>query len=158
MPSPIFLKQLLRNMLLQSTKRSRESFSMVELNLKAEMNNRDKLMRKGKKSQNDKNWLAYKQSRNRCNNLLRSAKASFHRKQFNEHSNNPKQFYKCIKKVFPTKEKVPPPNSKNNLSLVKKFSTWFASVVTDLKQKAMPLKILFGDMMQEQNRSTRKKF
>ena len=109
-------------------------------NLKSEMNNRDKLMRKAKKSRNDEDWLAYKQSRNRCNNLLRRAKANFHREQFNEHSTNPKRFWECIKKVFPTKEKLPPPNTKDNLSLAKKFSTWFASVVTDLKQKAMLLK------------------
>ena len=127
-------------------------------NLKAKMNDRDKLMRKAKKSSKDEDWLAYKQSRNRCNNLLRNAKANFHKEQLNVNGANPKRFWDCIKKIFPSKEKLSPPNTRNNLKLANTFSSWFASIITDLKRKTMPLKNFIWGRTTSKQKRTKKVF
>ena len=124
--------------------------------LKAKMNDRDKLMRKAKKSGNVEDWLAYKQSRNRCNNSMKKAKANFYKEQLNENSSNPKRFWESIKKVFPSKERATVPNTKNNLNLAKIFSTWFSSVVGKLKRKEMPLKdIIWGEAPKKLRRTAK---
>ena len=46
--------------------------------IKSEMNSRDQLHRKAQKSRKEKDWRIYKNQRNKCNNLIKKAKASYH--------------------------------------------------------------------------------
>ena len=95
--------------------------------LKSKMNERDNLLRKAKKSNLESDKLLYKNSRNRCNNLLRQAKSKYHQDQLNENNLNPKRFWDTLKKIFPTKQKTNVPKSNNRASLAETFSKWFAT-------------------------------
>jgi len=112
---------------------------------------------KSKKSRKDADWLNYKKSRNSCNNLLRKTKGNFHKEQLNENDLNPKKFWKCIKKIFPSKGQSCVPNARDNSELAKKFSLIFASCVQNLIQKAMPMKDLISGSYHKNNHSHRKK-
>ena len=48
--------------------------------LKRCMNNRDKILRKARKSKNRNDWKSYKKLRNKCNNTLKAAKIKYHKK------------------------------------------------------------------------------
>ena len=71
--------------------------------IKNEMNSRDQLHRKAQKSRKEKDWRIYKNQRNKCINLIKKAKASYHRNLIEENVANPKKFWNCTKAVFPLK-------------------------------------------------------
>ena len=63
------------------------------------MNSRDQLHRKAQKSRKEKDWRIYKKQRNKCKNLIKKAKASYHRNLIERNGKNPKKFWNCIKAV-----------------------------------------------------------
>jgi len=108
--------------------------------LKRAMNERDKMLRKAKKSNKEIDRSTYKKLRNRCNNQLRQSKSKYHQNQLNENELSPKRFWDTLKKIFPTKQSTSVPKTNNRKQLTETFSNWFASVVKKLKEKAMPLR------------------
>ena len=81
--------------------------------IKSKMNERDKILRKARKTNLENDWLLYKKLRNRCNNLLRQAKSKYHQDQLNENKLNPKRFWDALKKIFPTKQSSSVPKTNN---------------------------------------------
>ena len=78
-------------------------YKWLNAEIKSEMNSRDQLHRKAQKSRNEKDWRIYKNQRNKCNNLIKKAKAPYHQNLVEENATNPKKFWICIKAVFPSK-------------------------------------------------------
>ncbi|CAB4015644.1 Hypothetical predicted protein [Paramuricea clavata] len=109
--------------------------------VKKEMNKRNQLLRRARKSNDESIWREYKKQRNKCNNDVKKAKASYHHRVLNDTRLNPRKFWKAIKSIFPSK-----PNSANSTSnhdtmhtKVQQFGHYFANVARELKSKAFPL-------------------
>ena len=64
--------------------------------LKRLLSERDKLLRKARRTKDPADWRAYKTSRNKCTNEVRHSKAKYHRNLLNEKSGDPKKFWDCI--------------------------------------------------------------
>ncbi len=67
------------------------------------MDDRDKRLRKARRSKNETDWVAYKHLRNHCTNLIKRSKASFHRNLLAENIGNPRKFWSTIKTIVPSK-------------------------------------------------------
>ena len=67
------------------------------------MNERDKLLRKCRKTKTDLDISQYKQKRNEVNIALRKAKSTYSKILLSESSNNPNKFWKTIKSIYPSK-------------------------------------------------------
>ena len=98
------------------------------------MNDRDKLLRKARRTKSQADSNSYKQMRNFCTNQVRRTKANYHQDLLNENCDNPRTFWATIKSVFPTK------TCKSQVQSIgqdktKKFSDYFKNVIPLLKQK-----------------------
>ena len=71
--------------------------------IRQQMNNRDKAMRKARKTNNKTDWHFYKTLRNRCTNSIREAKTNCNKNLLAKNSNNPSRFWKIIKEIIPVK-------------------------------------------------------
>ena len=71
--------------------------------IKKQMNDRDKLLRKARKSKNADDWKNYKTIKNRTNNMINKAKTKYHKEILNENTSKPEKFWRHIKTLFPTK-------------------------------------------------------
>ena len=106
--------------------------------LKSYMDKRDKLLRKARKTKNDKGWDEYRQARNKCNAKVKEAKRKYHRHLIEEGKENPHKFWEAVKKVFPSKSKSSPESTakkSETQSMVNTFSKYFGTIVTELKSK-----------------------
>ena len=114
--------------------------------LSAELNKKDQLFRKAKKSQNPLDWNVYKIQRNKANNLLRKTKSKYHQTALNENINKPDKFWKTVKTLYPNKNQSPNSSpidlNTEKISTVNKFNTFFTNIATNLKAKLIPLKKL----------------
>ena len=116
--------------------------------LKQEMNTRDKLLRKSRKTKLHGDITAYKTTRNIVNGLVRKAKQNYHKALLNESCNDPNRFWKSIKKLFPGKSTNPPPPTfkiNGNVTIDSKsiangFCYYFSTVVSQLKSSVFKLK------------------
>ena len=77
-----------------------KSSPWLSADIKSEMNKRDKLMRKSRKTKNGAIRDEYKKQRNRVNNIIRKAKSDYTRTLLSENSNNPNGFWAAIKRIF----------------------------------------------------------
>lgn len=66
---------------------------------------RDCHLNKAKRSGSNHDWSLYKQYRNKVNSNVRKSKASYNRTMMEENAHNPKQFWKMVKKLYPTGDK-----------------------------------------------------
>jgi len=107
----------------------------LDENIRPYMDRRDKLLRKARKSNSVEDWNTYKQLRNICTNLLRSAKRKYHHNLLNENRLNPKNFWKAI---FPAKRKAKP-SCNSSKSSTEKASNFFESAVYKLKKNSLKL-------------------
>ena len=84
---------------------SGESYLNGLMSVKKELNKRDKLLCKARKSNEETWWKQYKKQRNRCNNKIRAAKARYYQRILNDALLNPRNFWNTIKAVYivPTK-------------------------------------------------------
>ena len=95
-------------------------------NLKHKLNERDRVLHKAQKSGKTDDWNSYKKMRNKCNNLLKKSKATYHKNLLRENRLNPKGFWNSVKQIFPTKSSKDSNNSNdeiNNRALAVKFGT-----------------------------------
>ena len=124
-------------------KRSKgRSCPWIDAELKNVMNRRDKILRKARKTNNDDDWRVYKTLRNSCNNMQRKAKANHHKTKIQEGRQNPKQFWKAVKDVFPTKpgSDNKPSSVAHNKKLADNFRNYYSTAVSTLKSNCMRLK------------------
>ena len=82
--------------------------------IKNEMNFRDNLLRKARKSKKESDWLTYKKKKNHVNNLIKVGKAEYNKLLLEENISKPGKFWKSIKNLFRflrnPKRKYPVPN------------------------------------------------
>eukprot|EP00794_Sanderia_malayensis_P004093 gene4093-4647_t len=69
------------------------------------MNERDKVLRKFRKTKAEVDQAAYKEKRNAVNVAMRKAKSSYHRKLLSENAGNPNRFWRTIRSIYPSKPK-----------------------------------------------------
>ena len=108
----------------------------LDKDTKAELNNRDKALRKVRRTKDKNDWKIYKTLRNHCNNLLRYAKSKFNKNLLVENRNNPEGFWKVIKKIFPKKASTNATSSGHSKKArVERFSEHYANVIHSIKSK-----------------------
>ena len=109
--------------------------------LKKIVDEKNRLLRKARKTKADEDWVTYKQARNRCNGKIKEAKRKYHRNLIDENKLNPRKFWETIKSIFPSKSKSYVPNmTKSKIQkYVNSFSNYFGTVVTELKTKVVSL-------------------
>ena len=76
--------------------------------LKTMMNTKDKLLRKYRKSKSDFDKRNYQNKRNQVNISLRRAKNTYNKDLLSENSNNPDNFWKTLKSIYPSSGKETP--------------------------------------------------
>ena len=120
--------------------KSRPCIWMTE-DIKNLMNDRDNILRKARKSNSETDWKNYKVLRNRCNIMVRNAKASYTKNLINEKRHNPKDFWKSVKEVFPTKMKhnATVNDESYNRNKANKFGFFFSTIVRKIKTSAFKL-------------------
>lgn len=67
------------------------------------MDERDKLLRKSRRSKSNLDFLAYKRMRNEVYIANKRAKSSYYNNLLNENSQNPSKFWKVPKSIYPYK-------------------------------------------------------
>lgn len=130
--------------------------------IKLEMNYRDTLNRKFRKSRTSTDFEKFKSQRNKVNNLVRKARNEHSRTLLQETANDPKRFWKTLKRIFPLKEKISTVKSfiidgirnSNAKSIASRFCSYFSTTVSKLKAKAMPLKNFIWAKPKESNLKT----
>ena len=117
-------------------------------NIKAAMNERDKLLRKYRKTNSDFDRRAYQNKRNQVNITLRKSKSSYNKKLLKESSSQPDKFWKTLKNIYPSKVNkndciqsfdINGEKCSDKTSIANGFRDFFSSITTKLKNKAMPL-------------------
>ena len=114
------------------------------------MNERDKLLRKARRTCKEDDWSSYKRKKNFCTNTIRSAKARYHKNMINENANNPRNFWKCIKNVIPNKStgnttsapflKDDTPINSKEKNKAEIFCSFFSTIANNLKHQSMKLR------------------
>ena len=77
----------------------------LRADLKKQMDKRDQLLSKARKSKATTDWTAYKRGRNQCNGKIHEAKRKHYRSLMEENKKNPRKFWDTIKTIFPTNKK-----------------------------------------------------
>ena len=72
--------------------------------LKQEMNLRDQLLRRARRTNTELDWSRYMRSRNSVNNLVKSNKARYKKELLQDSADSADKFWSAIKKIYPTKE------------------------------------------------------
>ena len=117
--------------------------------LKQEMNHRDQLLRKARRTNTELDWSAYKRCRNRVNNLVKSNKARYNKELLRDNADSAEKFWSAIKKIYPTKEtsmtvtsmiEVNGKKTTNINEIANAFSKHFATVASTLKAKSLLLR------------------
>jgi hypothetical protein len=121
--------------------------------IKSQMNRKDQLLRKARKSKKKEGWELYKTAKNCCNNMVRKAKRDYHQTLLNENSKNPRKFWKAIKTVFPGNNNNKTSwsslpflegetlDNANNSQTTKAdtFCKFFSNIAKSLKETTLPL-------------------
>ena len=77
----------------------------LTVELKNEIDCRDALQRKFRKSKTTENYEKYKRQRNKVNNLIKRAKQNYNKNLLNENIEDTTSFWRTLKSIFPTKLK-----------------------------------------------------
>jgi len=115
----------------------------LTLDLKLEMNQRDVLLRKARKSKAPNDWKLYKQCRNRCNNKIRYEKENFNKTLIEENSNQPEKFWNIVKEIVPFKQnalKIKSTTNVDNKSKANNFCDFFSTISHKIKKESNKLK------------------
>ena len=129
--------------------------------IKNSMNNRDKLLRKARKSKSVDDSAGYKRLRNYCTNLVKRAKVSFHRNLLNENTGCPRKFWSTIKTIFPLKSLKAQNQAQNHAhrqERVNNFSDYFKNAIVSLKLLKMSLQNFTWRYTKTPTNRTNKKF
>ena len=122
--------------------------------IKKQMNDRDGLLRKARRSKNHNDWIRYKTFKNRVNNVIKRAKSKYHKNLLDENISDPEVFWKHIKTLFPTKMKQTCSKSliindiatTNEREVSNGFCSFFHNAINNLKDfiwskpKVLPIK------------------
>ena len=115
---------------------------------KKEINTRDGLLRKARRTGSENDWSAYKRKRNQVNNRVKYDKRKYYRELLESNASEPRKFWKTIKEVFPinclTKHttsslKTDEVETLNDLDTANIFCSFFSEIANNLKSAAFPL-------------------
>ena len=109
--------------------------------IKKTINEKDKLLRKARKTKSPNDWQQFKITRNRCNNVIRYAKRHYHCNLLQENRNKPRKFWKALKSIFPSHKNNTDPTSnvESNKGDAQRFCKFFSNIANELKEKSFPL-------------------
>jgi hypothetical protein len=109
--------------------------------IRDQMNNRDYLLKRARRTKSPVDWDAYKSVRNACNITIRKSKQTHQRNLLSENRLNPRAFWQIIKNIFPTKSKEIASESLNlqKSDQANRFGTFFANAANSLKTKCISL-------------------
>ena len=114
--------------------------------IKRYMNNRDRTLRKFRKSKTDNDWDDYKELRNSCTNQIRKARSTYHQNLLVENRKNPQTFWKIIKKIFPSSKSTTKSSGASVSSLTSnKICDFFTTIAGNLKKLSFPLRELIWE-------------
>ena len=132
----------------------------LRADVKILMNNRDRILRKAKKTSLPSDWTAYKRARNLCNGKIREAKRKYYRNLIEENKRNPRKFWDTIKTIFPTTSKSSTPQMEKSKckELTNIFSDYFSTAVTKLKSNITSFSNYIWRPYDTQKRRTEKTF
>ena len=71
--------------------------------VKSEMNLRDNLLRKARKTNREVDWSSYKRQRNKVNAQVKKSKSNYYQDLLQDNASSPDKFWSAIKKLYPTK-------------------------------------------------------
>ena len=112
------------------------------------MNERDKLLRKSRKSHNSGIKDEYKSKRNQVSSMIRTAKSNYTRSLLQENAHDPIKFWSTIKRIFPCKSKkcrveqsfdIDGTSTSNPSNISNGFCDYFTNIVSSMKKIAYPL-------------------
>ena len=110
--------------------------------LKKEVNNQNRQLRKAIKSNLENDWPSYKRLWIRCNTLMKKEKTSNHQNLQTENETNPRHFWNAIKEIYQIKHKPVgsvTTNKKDIKSIVLRFSYFFKTTIKEFKEAKFPL-------------------
>ena len=119
--------------------------------IKKVMAERDHFYRQARRTNTELHWSRYKSLRNQVTAMIRKAKSSYNRRIIEENSDDPKNFWKAVKKVFPNKSVTSQPSASiepitvdgktttDALTIANGFCTYFTNVVEKLLSSIPPL-------------------
>ena len=118
--------------------------------IRRQMNNRDKALRKARKTNNKTDWNFDKTLRNRFTNYIRETNTNCNKNRLAESSNNPSWFWKITKEIIPVKCKnatsrplfVEAESNKisNPVKISNTFCSFFTNVASTLKKNSILIK------------------
>ena len=73
---------------------------------KKDIRQRDYLLKKARKTNRDKDRLAYKSMRNRVSNSVKKAKQTYNKKLIENHQGDAKAFWRTMKTILPGEKKT----------------------------------------------------
>ena len=115
--------------------------------IKEKMQTRDYLLKRARKTNNSLDWSNYKLARNDVTRSIKRSKANYYRNLFRDNVENPKQFWRQLKRAFPTKSQEKAPRSlnidgdliTNNKKMSNAFCSFFTNVGSSLNKKFISL-------------------
>lgn len=122
---------------------------------------RDKALRKARKTNAAADWKAYRKIRNKCTTDLRTAKGNYSRDLLSRNSRNPKRFWDTIKTIMPTKTRKVTNDATTTTNKFEKVNTlcsFFSNVAHQLKFKSIYLKDFIWNKPKQSLLRTCKKF
>ena len=126
-----------------------QSAPWLSSDVKKLMNDRDKLLRKSRRTKDQLDISQYKRKRNEVNIAIRKARSSYHKNMLKENSGNPNKFWKSLKTIYPTKSTTGPSMHSFDIDGIKTddparisnaFCSFFATVTSKLRESAIPLR------------------
>ena len=117
--------------------------------IKQLMRERDYAHRKARKTNKELDWSAYRRLRNRVNMSIRKAKENYSRKVVDENADNPRNFWKIVKRVIPNKATGAKSSTTNPINvdgrvtteattIANGFCTFFTNVVKRIQPDQTP--------------------
>ena len=117
--------------------------------IKTLMNDRDKQLKKYRKTKSDFDKRDFQNKRNQVNILLRKSKANYNKELLNENSNDPAKFWKTLKSIYPVSSnesqrtqpfEVDDEKTSDEKKIANGFKSFFSSIIRTLKSKAFTMK------------------
>ena len=121
----------------------------LTVELRIEIDYRDVLQRKFRKSKTTENYEKYKRQRNKVNNLIKRAKQNYNKNLLDETTRNATSFWRTLKSIFHTKPKskltsttfkVNEEEISNKETIANGFGQFFSSIAITLPQTLHAIK------------------
>ena len=120
--------------LIKKKVRGSDSCLWVTSDIKKSIQQRDYIHGKARKTNSEDDWSTYRLLRNQVTKLIKSAKGMYNKRLIERNSDNPKMFWKTLKKILPMGKKIISPNINVNGSAcwdAKKIENAFNNFFTD---------------------------